>query len=130
MAWLHATPKPAEQRPGAQARAKLTRMEQMKASGVAVQMPLNPAPHIVNWLIEAGLRGPEGALSWGEINAWQAGTGQQLDAFETRLIHKLSVEYVAMGRKAEEESCPAPWAASVSVADRSVSEAKLRSVLG
>lgn len=134
MAWLHATSKPKQPKKGSGEAPKLSRQDQMKKSGLAVQMPPNPAPHIIGWLIEIGLTGSNGMgavpISWHEINEWQAGTGISLSSFETRLIHKLSVEYVAEGRRAEDEGCPAPWAAPVTDDDRRVSEAKLRMVLG
>lgn len=134
MAWLNATPKPARPGKGDDADRRATRQEQMKQAGLAVQMPPNPAPHIINWLIEIGLTGSNGMaatpLDWREIEAWQRMTGVCLNAFEGRLIRKLSVEYVAEGRRAEDERCSAPWAASVSDGDRKISEAKLRMVLG
>lgn len=106
----------------------------MKKAGLAVKLPPNPAPHIVNWLIEIGLSSAAGMgvgpLAWSEINEWQAATGIALDAYEARLIRRLSVEFVAEGRRAEEETCPAPWSAPVTEDELKLSEAKLRMVLG
>ncbi|MDF0540782.1 hypothetical protein PX699_00370 [Sphingobium sp. H39-3-25] len=137
MAWLHATPKP----PEGSKRAKLadqapsiSRIDQMQKRGLIPQMPPNPAPHIINRLIEIGLSEAAGMgavpLSWREITAWQQATGVVLPAWEARLIRRLSTEYLAEGRRAESENSPPPWHAPVTPQELEIEEARLRMVLG
>lgn len=72
--------------------------------------PENPAPHITDWLFDAGPTGPDGnGLGWRDIEAWSNGIGIALEPWEGRLIKRLSAEYGAMRHKAEKEDCPAPY---------------------
>lgn len=137
MAWLQATPKPppgSRRAKAAETQPQLSRFEQMKRDGITPPMPPNPAPHIIGWLTEIGLvsAGGMGAspLTWQEIVAWQVATGVALPGWVSRLIRRLSVAYVAMSRKAEDESCPPPWRAPVTAREAEVELARLRSVLG
>ena len=137
MAWLSATPKPPEgsKRAKSEANAKrISRLDQLKRDKVAPAMPPNPAPHIVNRLVEIGLTEAAGMgvapLSWREINEWQRSVGVVLPPWEARLIRKLSAEYIAEGRRAEDETCPSPWHAPVTQREINTEEARLRSVLG
>ncbi len=106
----------------------------MKRDGVPISMPPNPMPHLIDRLIEIGLTEAAGMgvvpLSWREIEAWQHNVHVALAPWEARLIRKLSVEYVAEGRRAESENCPPPWRAEVTAREREVEEARLRMVLG
>lgn len=106
----------------------------MKKNGVTPPMPPNPAPHIVNRLIEMGLSEANGMgaspLSWREIMAWQTATGVDLPPWEARLIRTLSVAYLAESRNAESENCPPPWRAPVTRREMDTEEARLRMVLG
>lgn len=49
------------------------------------------------------------AISWRELQAWEHGTGIELQPWESRLIRMLSAEYVSTSRKATEPDCPPPW---------------------
>ncbi|WP_416463188.1 hypothetical protein [Sphingomonas sp. VDB2] len=97
-------------------------------------MPTNPAPHIINRLLEIGLTEAAGMgaapLSWVAINAWQQATGVRLLPWEARLLRKLSVEYLAESRRAEAETCPPPWRMVVTARERDVEERRLRALLG
>ncbi|TCD04351.1 hypothetical protein EYB45_08505 [Erythrobacteraceae bacterium CFH 75059] len=106
----------------------------MKRDGVPVRMPPNPAPHIINRLVEIGLT-EAGAmapvpLSWREIHYWQQNTGVCLSAWEARTIRDLSVAYVAEGRRAEAMNCPPPWRAEVTQRERELDEARLEAMFG
>lgn len=85
----------------------------MKKDGVPVPMPVNPAPHIIDRLIEVGLTEAAGMgagpVSWGSINEWQRATRVTLPPWEAKLLRRLSSDYLSMSRAAEEETCPAPW---------------------
>ncbi len=78
-------------------------------------MPVNPAPHITDRLVEMGLSEAAGMgaapLSWKEINAWCERTCVDLPPWEARLMRRLSADYLAESRKAESETCPPPWIA-------------------
>ncbi|HEX7856089.1 MAG TPA: hypothetical protein VF503_20605 [Sphingobium sp.] len=135
MAWLNATPKP----PPGSKRAKaeeeeprVSRLARMKLGKASPPMPPNPAQHIIDRLIEMGISEAAGmgvvALSWREINAWCDGTRIDLSPWERRLIRKLSVEYVAESRRAEDETCPSPWRAPVTKRERELEEERLRMV--
>jgi len=133
---LNATPKPPEgtKRAKAGKTGKLSRAEKLKRDGVTPPMPPNPAPHIINRLIEIGLTEvagmSAGPISWQSIAAWQRVTGIDLPAWEARLIRQLSVEYLAEGRKAESENCPPPFRAEVTAREKEAELQRLRMVLG
>lgn len=97
-------------------------------------MPPNPAPHITDWLTDIGIVGSDGMgavpLSWGEIAAWQHNMALALEPWERRLLRRLSVAYVIEGRRAESESCPAPWRIRMTRRHREIEEAELRNLLG
>ena len=137
MAWLNATPKPDERSKAARpefARPRASRIERLKRDRVPVVMPPNPAPAIINRLMEMGLSEAAGMglapLSWREIDAWCNRTGVDLPPWEARLIRQLSVEYLAESRRAESENCPPPWRAEVTEREKEVELARLEMVLG
>ena len=137
MAWLNAVPKPdprSKRAENADAAPAVSRIAAMKASGVTPVMPPNPAPHIVERLIEIGLTEATGTgvgpLGWPTIDAWQRVSGVDLPPWEARLIRSLSVAYVAESRAAESENCPAPWLAPATEASISAELRVLDEVLG
>lgn len=78
--------------------------------GEAALVPPNPAPLIIDWLMEIGPTGSDAApLSWRDIAAWQAITGIELEAWEARLIRRLSGDFASMRIKAEKADCPPPY---------------------
>jgi hypothetical protein len=137
MAWLNAAPKPAEGTKRAQAKDRppaISRIDQLKRRKIRPPMPPNPAPHIISRLIEIGLTEAAGMgsapVSWQSIQAWSQLTGTRLAPWEARLIRKLSLEYLAEGRRAESESCPPPWRGEVTQRERETEVAQLCMVLG
>lgn len=132
MAWLHATPKPEKEIKGAP--PPVSRIDKLRADGVTPAMPPNPAPHIIARLIELGITESTGMgpvpISWREMAEWQRLTGVSLDPWEARLLRQLSVAYIAESRKAESDTCPAPWRREVTQAERDADERRLRMVLG
>lgn len=91
-------------------------------------------PHIIDRLMEIGLTEAAGMgavpVSWLTIDAWQRVTGVAMTPWEARLIRRLSSDYLAMSRKAEDETCPPPWRAPVTVQQRDSELDRLRMVLG
>jgi hypothetical protein len=136
MAWLHATPKPPEGSKRAQRgqAAKLSRLDQLKKDKVPAPMPPNPAPKIVERLVEIGITGSNGMgatpLSWAEIGEWQRLTCVPLPPWEARLLRQLSLAYLSESRRAESENCPPPWRAEITQREIEAAEAALRMVLG
>ncbi|WP_294302186.1 hypothetical protein [uncultured Sphingomonas sp.] len=136
MAWLNATPKPpaGSRRAKAEATHSISRRDRLKRDRIPPPMPPNPAPHIIDRLIEIGLTEAAGMgagpLSWATIVAWQQATGIRLPPWEARLIRRLSVDYLAESRRAEDETCPPPWRGTVSQAEIDSEAQRLRDLLG
>lgn len=137
LAWLHSTPKPPEGSKRAAAKDQppaISRIERMRRDKIIPQMPPLPAPHIIDWLVEIGLSEAagmsSGPISWQSIDAWCRRTGRDPAPWEARLLRSLSVAYVAEGRQAESENCPAPWRAGITQRERDVELVQLRLVLG
>lgn len=106
----------------------------MKADKIVPPMPPNPAPLLISRLIEIGLTEAagmsNGPLSWQSIKAWQDVMGVRLSRRDAKTIRRLSVEYLAEGRKAESENCPPPWASKPTKRQQEVEVDRLRLVLG
>jgi hypothetical protein len=139
LAWLNAVPKPAEgtnraKMANSAAAPTVSRMAEMKAKKLPVQMPPSPAYHLVEYFIEMGMSEAAGMgmvpLSWREINAWCDATRINLAPWERRLIRKLSTEYLAESRRAQSENCPSPWRAEVTQRELDVEQARLEMLLG
>lgn len=137
MAWLNATPKPptGSERAKALGDKKLpTRIEAMRAQNEVPRMPPNPAPHIIDRLIEIGLTEAAGMgiapLSWCEIDAWCRRTCVAVTPWEARLIRSLSIAYVAEARAAESENASPPWRTEPTERERAMELARLEMVLG
>lgn len=72
-----------------------------------------PADHVLGYLYEIGpvAHGGMGPAPIGhaEIEAWQGNTGIELTAWEARTLRRLSLDYIAASRQAEEPGCQPPW---------------------
>ncbi len=97
-------------------------------------MPPNPAPHIIDWLTEIGLIGTHGMgavpIPWSEITEFQRNSAISLEPWVARLIRRMSVAYVSMSNRAEDEACAPPWRAPVTDRERDTEVDRLRLVLG
>jgi len=138
MAWLNAVPKPdpRSRRGKAEENAppRLSRLDELKRKKITPVMPPNPAPALIARLIEIGLTEGGGMapvpLSWGAINEWAKAVEVDVEPWEKRLMRALSVEYIAESRRAERETCPAPWRAPVvTQAEREAEVDALRALL-
>ncbi|MCU6454354.1 hypothetical protein LPN01_09705 [Sphingomonas sp. A2-49] len=137
MAWLNGVPKPDPDSARGKSQAAqptMTRLEDAKRRKITPPMPPNPAPHIVDRLVEMGITEAAGmgavALSWREIVAWQEGTWVRLAPWEARLIRDLSKAYLAESRIADSENCPAPWHSGPTRQAIETEQARLEAVLG
>ncbi|WP_294392004.1 hypothetical protein [uncultured Sphingomonas sp.] len=137
MAWLHAVPRPdpdRQQGQPAQLPKPVSRLEQMKRAGKTPQYPPNPSPHLVRRLIDIGLVESTGMdrqpLSWREINEYGQTVSPPLSSWEKRLIRRLSSDYLAESRAAEDEYRGPPWAGPQTDDDADAEDAALRALLG
>jgi hypothetical protein len=141
MAWLNAVPRPdprsrrGKNAEGHDAPPRLSRLDELKRRKVVPTMPPCGAPELIARLIEIGLIEGGGMaqapLSWSAINEWAIGQCVALPPWERRLLRRLSVEYLAEGRRAESENCPAPWRSPVvTQAEKDAEVDQLRAVLG
>lgn len=85
----------------------------MKERGEAPLWPPNPAPHMTEWLIEigpttAGTMG-EAPISWQDLTEWQRNVGIVLDAWEARVIRRMSEAFLSQRHESEKPSCIAPF---------------------
>ncbi|MBO9380240.1 hypothetical protein GG804_26090 [Sphingomonas histidinilytica] len=106
----------------------------MKLGKSLPPMPPNPAPHIVDRLMEMGFivttGGAPSPIGMLEIDAWCRRTHIDLPPFESRLLARLSKAYLAESVRAESETAPPPWHAPVTRRDIELEEERLRMVLG
>lgn len=84
-----------------------------EAMATEPEMPECDADYLASYLFEigpsiAGAMG-EGPLTHSEIRAWQNNTGIKLNAWESRMLKRLSHEYLSAAFNAKEPTCPAPW---------------------
>lgn len=93
---------------------EVSRREAQKNQGITdPDMPPCDAPHLLGYLFEIGptlaAGMGEGPLTHGEIASWQANTGIELQAWEARLLRRLSIDYLNQSHKARARDCPPPW---------------------
>lgn len=86
---------------------KTRRRELLKGE---IEMPPHDAEYITAYLFEIGPTMGDTALTHTEIAHWQRNTGIELDAWETRFVKRLSVEYLAESHNATKSAAPSPWA--------------------
>lgn len=76
-------------------------------------MPDCDAMHLVHYFFEIGPTVPAGMseapIPWSEIEAWEGRTGIELSAWESRVIRRLSVEYIDQIHKSRDPDCDAPF---------------------
>ncbi|WP_049759298.1 hypothetical protein [Novosphingobium aromaticivorans] len=99
----------------------MKRADAMRAAGLEVRLPPNPAPYLIDWLMEIGPTAP-GAMShvavgWRDIAAWQEAMGVDLLPWEAALVRQLSADFANQLHDAEDQACPAPWSEQKAVED-------------
>ena len=112
LAWLNTAPDIEHRGPGPKP-LPVSRIAAMRERGEPILWPLNPAPHVTDWLLDIGpaAAGPMGdvPLPWTEITEWQRNVGIELDAWEARTIRALSRAFVSQRHAAERPNCPPPY---------------------
>jgi hypothetical protein len=127
LAWLGTAPKPLSSSKGRRDTdtEPLTRMQRMAVDDLTPDMPPIRTPWIIDHLMdlgpsEAGAMGPV-PISWASIDHWQRCSGHDLPPWTTRLLRRLSVDFVAETVRAREPDCPPPWTATSSFSRDEVS---------
>jgi hypothetical protein len=88
----------------------------MQADKVEPQLPpLSCGEHLIEYLFEvgpmiAGGMGPV-AVDWPHLDAWQRCVGLVLPPWQSRLLIRLSNDYIDEWLKAQDDTRPAPWQA-------------------
>lgn len=102
---------------------KVSRLARMQADGVEPSLPpASAAQYLVGYLFEVGPLSSSGmgaaAVSWVELQAWQQQVGVELSAWEARTLRRLSAEFAAESRRAEEWGVPSPVAVATTEQQR------------
>lgn len=111
-------PKPPEQQPQQRGRAavppvRLSRLRAMQRDGIEPDLPeVGPGAYLLGHLFEVGPVSTAGMgvgpITWGELQAWQVQTGIELQPWEARTVHRLSRDFAAETRRAEDPAAAAP----------------------
>ncbi len=112
-------------------------MEAKKAAGEEIVLPPNPAPYLVDWLLEIGPTLPTGMgsspITYGAMLDWQAIMGVELEPWEARILRQLSGEYASEQYHARDKDRPAPYDTFLTadvVDNRQRVDAKIRALFG
>lgn len=113
-AWLNARPQPTGQTKPSPVQS---RKEILIANDYDVDMPhVDVGQYILDYLWELGPTAGNGfgvvAIGHEAIRAWQDNVGLCLEAWEVRLLRRLSAAYAEEYNLAAEPDRPAPWATS------------------
>lgn len=90
-----------------------SRLESLRSKGRDPKLPQAPLPYLVGYLFEVGPASAGGfgmvPLTHQEILAWQENMQRRLQPWEVDMLRRMSAEYVAELRRAEDPAAPAPW---------------------
>lgn len=110
LAWLNAKP---ERRKVSDKTEPRTRLEEIRAGGGTVDLPPNPARHIVDWLMEIGpavaTGTGEAAIGYRDIAAFQEVNGVEILPWEASLLRRLSRDFINQAADARKADCPPPY---------------------
>jgi hypothetical protein len=118
LAWWHAVPQSPPSRLKNAAPEPPNRVSRMKAvtdAGGIADLPHYPQPlaYLIEYLFDAGPTSPSGtgsvALTWADLGAWERGTGVSLPPWTSRLLRRLSSEYLGESLRATAHDAPPPW---------------------
>ena len=70
-------------------------------------MPPCHVIHLAEYMFE--LAGGDAPISHLEIASWQRNTGINLNAWEARMLRKISGDYLHQVRESADPACPCPW---------------------
>lgn len=84
----------------------------MRDQGIEPRLPDCPLPYLLDIFMEIGPTGAGGMgpvpISHQEILAWQTNTGICLEPWEVRIVRRLSFEWIAESRRAEDPDSTEP----------------------
>jgi hypothetical protein len=90
-----------------------TRIQEMLNKGEQPDLPeVFGGLYLVEYLMDAGPGSVAGMgmvpITWPDLAAWQDQIGIQLAPWESKMLRRLSGEYLAQARKSEQPDCPSP----------------------
>lgn len=89
--------------------------------------------YLIGYLFEVGPIVPAGMgvgpVSHQELLAWQSLMGFTLSPWETRVIRRLSGEYLMQSRLAEKRDCKAPWQAAEAITEVTTAALSLKELV-
>lgn len=137
LAWWHAVPKAPPSRIRKAAQPEPGRLSRLAALADGVQPDLpdidHALSHFVEWLMEAGPVSAAGMgpvpLTWRDLEAWQRCIGVTLRPWESRLLRRLSMDYLTELQKAEAHDAPRPWIPETTDERRTKVAKHIRSIL-
>lgn len=110
-AWLAAVPD----------KQQASRFERATSDGVAIEFPwVEPElTYLLDYLYDVGpiLRNTAGnaPLSCAELLAWERLAGVELQPWESKLLRRLSGEYLGMANRATDPTCPCPYQSEAAI---------------
>jgi len=115
-AWLNAVPeKPEGDKSDKKevSRREAFRKELRLSDAEELDMPPCDAGYLLAYLFELGPTLPTGMgdapISHGEIESWQRNTGICLGSWESRILKRLSNDYLNQAHRSTARDCPSPW---------------------
>lgn len=91
------------------------------------------AGYLVETLMDAGIFTAAGMgqvpITWADLAAWQGGTGITLEPWESRLLRRMSTEYLNELHRAEKHDAPPPWHVELTPEQRQQVAARIKDVL-
>jgi len=102
-------------------KATESRFDRSVADGIALEFPwVEPElTYLLDYLYDVGpaLRNTAGnaPLSCSEIVAWERLTGVELQPWESKLLRRLSADYLGMASRASDPTCPSPYQSEVAL---------------
>lgn len=91
----------------------MSRGQQILNDGLPLPLPEIEVTYVVDLLFEIGPVVPGGMgavpLRSEHLLAWREEQGITLDPWESRMLRRLSRDYLIASQKAEKPDCPQPW---------------------
>jgi hypothetical protein len=108
-AWLNAIP----EKRGVNAGEPKSRLQTLQDTGVPAELPEVDLGYLVAYLWDVGptlsSSGGESPLTRTELRAWQEDMGLELQPWESRILMRLSHDYLIQIQKARKPDCQAPY---------------------
>lgn len=87
-----------------------SRLAQYELDGITPELPpQGAAGYLIAHLWEIGPTTGEGPITHGEIAAWQANMGIELQPWESLLLRRLSLDHLGQSQLSTKVDCIPPW---------------------